>query len=143
MKKSNVSVSKTITAPAERVWESVAAIGGIENWSSPIADSEVSGEGEGAKRVCNMADGSGKIYETIETIDHGSKIFQYSIQELPMPISNPLGTIEVQELGNGLTKVNWSIEFEVEEEAEEMMKEMIEGFYVDGIQGLERINQAA
>ena len=143
MKESSVSLTKVIEADTELVWASVAEIGGIENWSTAIGDSEVSGEGVGAKRVCNFADGSGKVYETIETLNHEEKVFQYSVQDVPMPISNPLGTIAVKEAGAGKTEVTWSLKFEVSPEMEEEMKTAIAGFYEDGILGLERVNQTA
>ena len=142
MKNSSVKVVKTISAPANEVWHDIAKIGGIEEWSSPIADSAVTGEGVGARRVCNMVDGSGKIYETIETIDHEKRIFQYSIQQLPMPIKNVIGTMKVETLENDDTQVTWSVDFQVDEENEAMMQETITGFYEDVILGLERINQA-
>ena len=143
MKNSSVSVTKTIAADAESVWQSIAMIRNIENWLEPLADSEVTGEGVGAKRVCNMADGSGKIYETIETIDYERKVFQYSIQELPMPIKNVYGTMQVKDLGSGQTEVTWSVDFQVDEENETFMKDTITGFYVMGIQGLEKLHPSA
>lgn len=138
---SSVSITRTIQADVSRVWNSVSEIGGIENWSTPIGDSEVSGEGVGAKRICNFADGSGKVFETIETIDSENRIFQYSVQDVPMPIANALGTISLRDLGDEGTEVTWSLKFQVAAEMEEDMKQTIVGFYEDGIQGLERVNQ--
>lgn len=140
MKNASVNVTKVINAPADQVWANVAQIKGIEQWSTPLTDSVVTGEGVGAQRVCNLADGSGRICETIETIDHERKIFRYSIQEAPMPIHHPLGTIVIRDLGDSQTEVSWSVDFQVEEEHEAVMKETITGFYEDGILGLERIN---
>ncbi len=141
MKRTSLKVTKKINAPADKVWESVANPTEIKNWSSFIVNAELRGAGVGATRTCTMAVDS--FDEFIETIDHDYKIFQYSIPEPPMPIEGVLGTIQVRDLGEGKTEVEWRLNFSVAEEMETEIKEVITGVYEDGIAGLERQNAVA
>ena len=135
MKKSNVSVRHAVDVPAQKMWNTISAIGGVDVWfSSLIKSCEVSGEGVGASRICNTE--AGPIYERIETIDHENRIFQYSISEQNlMPVENFLGTMKVEEEGEG-SVVEWTAEFTVAAEAEAEVQANIRQLYVTGVEGI-------
>jgi hypothetical protein len=142
MKTSSVKVSKKISAPANAVWQTISAIGGVDKWLSLITTCSVEGTGAGAKRICTTADGA-TLYERIEAIDQENKIFRYAIPAPPMPIKNLLGTMQVIAGNNGHeTQVDWSATFEVEEAHEAAMIAMLEGIYSEGMTGLGKLHAA-
>lgn len=140
MKSASVKVVRRIKAPAESVWKTISAIGGVEQWLSIIKTCKFEGSGAGATRVCTMADGS-TLNERIEKVDHQNRIFQYSIPEPPMPVKNLIGTMKVNETGkNGESEIEWSATFGVDESQEKEMSGLLEGIYREGINGLEKLN---
>ncbi len=142
MKNASVKVFKQINAPAEAVWKTISAIGGVDKWLSMIKTCRVEGSGAGAKRICTTADGA-TLHERIETIDQENRIFRYSIPEPPMPIKNLLGTMKVIAINQGNeSQVEWSAMFEVEEANEAEMIAMLKGIYSEGISGLEKLHAA-
>ncbi|MCI0694811.1 SRPBCC family protein [candidate division KSB1 bacterium] len=142
MKSASIKVSKKISAPANAVWQTISAIGGVDKWLAMIKTCRFEGTGAGAKRVCTTADGA-TLYERIEAVDHEKRIFQYSIAEPPMPIKNLLGTMQVIAGDNGNeSQVDWSATFEVEEAHAAEMIAMLEGIYSEGITGLEKLHAA-
>jgi uncharacterized protein YndB with AHSA1/START domain len=142
VKTSSVNVVKKVNAPAEAVWKTISAIGGVDKWLSLIKTCSVEGTGAGAKRVCTTADGA-TLDERIEAIDQENRIFRYSIPEPPMPIKNLLGTMQVLAIDSGKeSQVDWSATFEVEEAHEAEMIAMLEGIYSEGITGLGKLHAA-
>lgn len=140
MKRSSVKVVEKINAPADAVWKTISAIGGVDKWLSMIKTCRFEGIGAGAKRICTTADGA-TLHERIEAIDHANRVFQYAVPEPPMPIKNLLGTMKVLAINGGNeSQVDWSATFEVDEANEAEMIAMLEGIYSQGIQGLEKVN---
>lgn len=142
MKTSSVKVVKKINAPADAVWQTISAIGGVDKWLAMIKTCRFEGTGAGAKRVCTTADGA-TIYERIEAINQENRVFQYAIAEPPMPIKNLLGTMKVIAGDNANeSQVEWSATFEVEKAHEADMIAMLESIYSEGITGLEKLHAA-
>lgn len=135
MGRETVTVSHTIDAPIDRVWAAISAIGGLERWFPVIETCQVEGTGVGARRICGLANGA-TLYETVRTIDHAAKRFQYSIDESPLPVSNYLGTVALSDAGGGRTVLSWTAEFDVDEGHRDEMKGMFAGALGDGIRGL-------
>jgi uncharacterized protein YndB with AHSA1/START domain len=142
MKNSSIKVVRKINAPADAVWQTISAIGGVDKWLGMIKTCHFEGTGAGAKRVCTTADGM-TINERIDAIDQENRVFRYSIPEPPMPIKNLVGTMKVFAGDNGNeAQVDWSATFEVEEAQEAEMLAMLEAVYSDGIRGLEKLHTA-
>ena len=134
----SVAVTRTIDAPADRVWETLAAFDGVENWLPAIADSEVSAAGAGITRVCTMKGGA-VVHEILETLDEENHLLSYRITESPLPFKDYTGTMKVSDLGSGKTRVDWTSEFTPDGESEEELVEMMSGLYTSGIEGLEQL----
>ena len=140
MKSSSVKVVRTIKAPAEAIWQTISAIGGVDQWLGMIETCHFEGTGAGAKRVCTTADGM-TINERIDAIDHENRVFRYTVPEPPMPVKNLSGTMKVFDSDNGKeAQVVWSATFDVEESQEAEMRAMLESIYSEGISGLERLH---
>lgn len=135
MKKSNEKVTIEVHAPAEKVWKIIGAVGGVDKWFAPVIKTC---RVEGDKRYCTTD--VGPLNEDILEVNHQSKIFRYGIPEQNMiPVKNILGTMKVNDLGNGKSAVEWSATFDVEEDKEVQAKEMFRGAWTMGINGIEKL----
>jgi len=131
-----VSVVKTINAPADFVWNTVRVFSGIERYFSAFVNSTMQGSGVGATRVLDLANG-GQFIERLESVDDKTRTLTYRVMECPLPIENYVGTVSVEDAGDGTSKVTWSSTFDASKEAETSIVEMFKGAYADGIGGLE------
>ncbi len=135
MKKTSEKVTVEVNAPAEKVWEIIGAVGGVDKWFAPVIQSC---RVEGSKRICGTE--AGEFTEDIKKVDHENKIFQYAIPEQNMiPVKNIFGTMKVNDVGNGKSSVEWSATFDVEENKEAQAKEMFRGAWTMGINGIEKL----
>lgn len=131
-----INVTKTINVSATDVWEKLKSFRGIEE-VSPIERSEVTGEGEGAKRTCYLPDGAA-IHEVLTKVDEAAKTIQYKITKGPFPVQNYLSTVIVTAKGDGC-EVSWGTEYDVEAENAQAMEELFSGFYNVIIDSLESV----
>jgi uncharacterized protein YndB with AHSA1/START domain len=142
MPRETVTIKHTIGAPIDRVWAAVSAIGGLDQWFPMIETCRVEGSGVGARRICGLANGA-VLHETVTTIDHAAKRFQYTIaDDSPLPVSNYLGTVTLAAAGGG-TVLTWTAAFDVDDAAREEMAAMLQGALGDGVQGMAKALEAA
>ena len=132
-----VNVTKSINAPAAKVWEKVSSFRDIENFS-PIERSVVEGNGAGATRTCYMPDGA-EINEVLSQVDSNNMQIQYKITEGPFPVTGYISTVSVSSIDGSSCTVSWSAEFDVATENEEAMKDLFSGFYNVIIDSLETV----
>jgi len=137
---SEVVVNKTINVSAKDAWNKLSSFRGIEEFS-PIASSETTGKGVGAKRICYMPDGAA-IYETLNRIDVDNMEFEYEINKGPFPITRYVSTVKVESIGETNTKITWGCEFDSAPEVEAEMTQVFEGFYNVIIESLEGVLQS-
>lgn len=135
-----VSVKKRLAASAASVWKIISQGDGLDRWLPVIATCRLEGTGVGARRFCTTAQGH-QLDETIEAIDHPSRIFQYRIdrQDL-MPTTDVRGTLCVSEDGAGQAEVLWFVTYELRDAAAtEAVRAGIVELYTTGLAGLERL----
>ncbi len=133
MNKSEHKISVAIDVPAEKAWEIVGAVDGVDKWLAPINTCRV----EGDKRFCSTDDGA--FTEDILKVDDDNRELHYAIpQQNMMPISNILGMMKVRE-NNDKAIIDWQWEFDVEENTEEQAREMLSGVGQMGIKGIESL----
>ncbi|WP_462253667.1 SRPBCC family protein [Ekhidna sp.] len=139
--KKRIETTHTLDASLDQVWKNVRTGAEWERWLPILSGSKVEGEGKGAKRVCVMHDGN-ELFETILESDDQQKLFQYSIDKQSfMPISDVVGTMRFSE-SNGETKLEWNVEFEVEnEEVFAQVKPGIEEIYTTSSQKLAELSR--
>ncbi len=133
----NINVTRKINAPASAVWKRIAAFSGIEDYS-PIASSDVKGQGPGAKRVCIMPDNA-EIHERLSLLDNERMRLEYQMISGPFPIKNYTGKVAVKSLSDSTCEVSWGSEFELDGVSEAKIRPLFEGFYSAIINGLEAI----
>lgn len=128
---------QTINASADAVWATIAQGGDVHKWfGSAFRACELKGSGEGAERILTLADG-GQLRERIVEIDHAAKRFRYAIEEHPLPATNVVGRIEVEDLGGGKTEVRWGATYTVADEHVGVVEQALMGVYGQGIRALE------
>ena len=136
------SVTQAVDAPADAVWSVLGTGTDLHLYVGMITACEIDRAGAlpsgvGARRTCHTADGP--LRERIETVDPETRTIQYSIRELPMPITDVLGTVRVRETGPETSEVTWSLNYEVAEEHAAMIDDLARATYTDAIVGAERI----
>jgi len=136
MKKTTRATSN-VTAPADKVWATIAAGGGVHQWfGSVITACELKGSGAGAERFCTMSNGAA-LKERILEVDEAARRFRYAIEEHPLPAKDVIATIEVADLGDGKARITWGAEYSAEDAHADLVDQTLSGLYAQGIQALE------
>ena len=127
-----------LAASPARTWAVIGDFRHWQNWHPAFASTEISrgtGNAKGTVRVLATRDGA-KFTEELLAHDAAARSYQYRIIESPLPISNYVSKIEVQESRAG-SRVVWSSSFNVNPGAsDEEMKKTIAGVYRAGLDSL-------
>ena len=110
----NFTVSRTIDAPVNAVWNELADFGNIYVWNPGVTESYLTsdqGEGVGATRHCSLSP-LGAIQERIVEWEPNRqlKINIYDFAKLPM--KNAFADFRLEDLGDGRTRVDLHYEYE-------------------------------
>ncbi len=130
---------RTIPVPAADLWQTVSRMDGMEDWYPGLIQKSEVLEPQAAqpRRECVMVDG-GELKERILLRDEKTRTFVYAIDEHPLPAGNVVGTIRIDDLGDGTSSVSWSSDLVLDDTNAEQMREMVSGMYAKGLEGLER-----
>jgi uncharacterized protein YndB with AHSA1/START domain len=112
-----LSAAVEINRPASEVWAVIAAYNDMYTWAEGIEDTEQltdAKNGMGAIRI-NTAKGFGKIEQKITAWVEG-KSFTY-IAGVFGPLSQTLSTYSVQDAGEGKSRCNLEIAYELQDQA--------------------------
>ncbi|MBW4655302.1 MAG: SRPBCC family protein [Kaiparowitsia implicata GSE-PSE-MK54-09C] len=135
--KKQTSVVAIASAPADKIWATIAAGGGVHQWfGTVITACELKGAGAGAERFCTMANGA-ELRERIIEADHDARRFCYAIDQHPLPATDVVATIEVADLGDDKTEIRWGADYTVEEAYLDIVDQTLGSLYAQGIQALE------
>jgi Polyketide cyclase / dehydrase and lipid transport len=134
----SVSEEVELAASPARTWAVIEDFRHWQNWHPAFASTEITrgtGNAKGTVRVLATRDGA-KFTEELLAHDAAARSYQYRIIESPLPISNYVSKIEVQESKAG-SRVVWSSSFNVNPGASgEEMKKTIAGVYRAGLDSL-------
>ena len=136
---SNASMTATINAPADAVWRNISDFNGAGKYIDLITNSTMEGSGVGAVRTLTLQDG-GRIVERLESLDESARVLRYSIVDSPLPIDEYVSTIEVRDLGGNRCELAWSSVFQPKGASEAEGRQIIEGIYSVGIDGLKKLH---
>lgn len=134
----DLSMKTTLDAPAHAVWEAISDFNGIPKYVAAVDSSTMEGEGVGALRTLTLQDGA-RILERLESLDDSSRTLSYSIVESPLPMEEYISTMRVRELGPDRCELQWSCTFEPTEAPESELRQIIEGIYDMGFEGLKQL----
>ena len=114
---------RDLTSSAERVWEIVAAVGGVDKWLPVMKSCRVEGQGAGARRYCEMADGT-KLTETVTAIDQETRTFRYRVDQ-GLPVRSYEGVVQVRDARGVKPEVVWTVTVKGDSGAVEGMAQML------------------
>ena len=130
-----VVVTESLPVSADELWKRVGGIGSLSDWHPGILKSEVSGEGVGAIRTCQLASGA-TLVERIQEINDAERYYVYAMQESPLPIKNYVATLRVREGEGGGSVIEWSSEFDADGVPEGELIARLETAYRGGLDNL-------
>lgn len=131
-----VTVTDTIPAAPEKVWRIVGDVAGIAKWVPALEHSE--SDDNGHTRTCRLGNGMGEISEQVVSRDEKGRAYSYIITGGSLPLKNYMGTIVVQDGGQGRSKVLWACGFDVDGPAAEA-EGMIRQVFTDGLANLKQL----
>jgi len=83
-----------------------------------------------------MQDG-GVLKERILLRDAETRTFVYAIDSHPLPARNVVGTMRIDDLGDGQSHVSWSADMMLDSASADQMTKMVTGMYEQGLSALE------
>lgn len=134
--KRTMEFRRELTTGADRVWATVAGVGGVDKWFPGILSCRVEGHGAGARRYCEMAGGV-KLKETVVGIDEQSRTFRYTVDE-GLPVARYEGVLQVRQ-----AEIVWTVTFEGEADAVAAMESMLTQLAPAGLEGLANVGLKA
>jgi carbon monoxide dehydrogenase subunit G len=129
-----VSVSRTIKAPAAKVWAMVSEWGGTHKWIPGVGPVTVEGAGVGSIRSADLDPATGfpgRIAERLETLDPAAMHFSYCVVgKSPIPISDYVAEMKVTAQGADVSEVTWRSSWQASGAISEAdLKTAFEGLY--------------
>ena len=133
-----ISVERVIPFSADTLWKTLDAMTGMEHWyPGLIRESEVrEANGPQPTRICVMQDG-GVLKERILIRDGATRTFVYAIDSHPLPARNVVGTIRIDDLGDGRSHVTWSAQMALDQAMADQVRGMVKDMYEQGLASLE------
>jgi len=125
----NMHVEREFDYPGDRVWGILGNFADI-GWCQGIERVEVHGSGPGMARHIHMPGLDAPIEEVLESLDAATRTFSYSIPRgNPMPVTNYLATVRVEDLGGARCRVHWSATGDATGMSGEQAAEILGGVY--------------
>ncbi len=78
-----ISMTQDLNVSADQLWQMIGHFNALPDWHPSVDKSELSKAGE--TRTLSLA-GGGQIIEKLESTDHDSKTYTYSIVDSPLPV---------------------------------------------------------
>ncbi len=134
----HVTAQREIPVAPDALWATIRQMTGMEDWyPGLIRESEVlDAYGPQPRRNCVMQDG-GTLKERVLLRDDPTRTFVYAIDSHPLPARNLVGTIRIDELGNGRSHVTWSASLALEPKSADQVAAIVAGMYEAGLASLE------
>ncbi len=133
-----VSETIQINDSSEKVWNTIRSFDGVERYLPIVTKSVVEGNGQGAKRTCDITMGKQmfQIQETLEVLDDSNHSLTISLDEGPIQMKGMRFTFVVKNLGEGKSDLTISTNVE-NPDAADMAKSI---FGITG-QGLKKFHE--
>ena len=132
----STSVSKTVPASPERVWELIGGFGSLPDWLPFITESTLA-EGGRVRRL-KSSDG-GEITERLVAFSETEHSYSYTILRAPFPVAGYIATLRVHPVAgqDNLAEVQWSGRFTPTGAAtEQEVVDLFTGIFRDGLDAL-------
>jgi len=97
-----------IAAPANAVWRVIGGFGSLPDWLPYIPTSELT-EGGRVRHLINPE--GGVIVERLMSFDERRRAYSYHILQAPFPVRDYFSTLQVEEIADTRSRVEWSGQF--------------------------------
>ena len=131
-----VSLTTDLDVAADELWNLIGGFNALPDWHPAVEKSELQEEGQ--VRELSLK-GGGTIIEKLVKNDPDEKVYSYTIEDSPLPVSNYQAEIRVKDNGEGKSSVEWSSEFSAAGAPEEDAMEVIQGIYQAGFDNLKKM----
>ena len=131
-----VNMTTDLDVAADKLWSLIGGFNALPDWHPGIEKSELQEEGSTRKLTLS---GGGTIIEKLVKNSPEERIYSYTIEDSPLPVSNYHAEIKVKDNGEGKSSVEWSSEFSAEGAPEDDAIEVIQGIYQAGFDNLKKI----
>jgi hypothetical protein len=132
-----VSVNVSLSAAADKVWQTLRDFGGLSDWAPGIADLSLTGSGVGAVRTLTYQDGS-RVVERLESLNDATRTLSYTILESTLPVEGYVASLTVRDLGAAGCQVEWFSTFGAKGAAEQDVSRLLEVGYRRALSGLQK-----
>ena len=125
----NAKVQHDFDHSIDRVWAILGDFGNM-GWTMGPERIELIGSGVGMIRRLYMPGLSAPIEEVLESIDPAARTFSYTIPRgFPLPITNYLAAVKLEDLGGNRCRVHWSATGEAVGMGGEEAAALLDGVY--------------
>lgn len=131
-----VSMTTDLNVAADKLWQLVGNFNGLPDWHPGVEKSELKEEGQVRKLDIK---GGGVIVEKLIKKSSREKIYSYTIEDSPLPVSNYIAKIKVKDNGKGKSIVEWSSEFVAKGATEKDAIDAVQGVYQTGLDNLKKM----
>ena len=132
-----VSVSQTLSASPEEVWQEIGRFGQL-SWHPAVAATLTRGNPDkaGAQREITTVDGA-VLVEKLLARDPRQHSLRYRIEHSPLPVTGYVSTLQVLPGPFGGSKVVWSSRFQRTADIDDAgARQVVSGIYTAGLQAL-------
>ena len=130
----NITVTTTIDAPAENIWNTIRSYDNVESFNPLVTSSKITGTDEGSERVCQIqfGDQQAELVENLDLVDEENKTIKVSITKAPPPFGGQQITFQVKSLDDNQAELLISAEVadgndQAGKELEDIFQMMAEG----------------
>ena len=129
MKNYKVQVKEELPADVNIVWQHLRDFGDIKSWATRKI---VKKEGSGVGMIRHIAFDLDKVVERCEAHDESNMTFTYRLLESPWPMSDYVATVILTSSGPGKTLIEWSSNYQADQDKAEAVRNLIESTYSMG-----------
>ena len=120
-------ISVVYKTSADELWKLVDFHQPSENIMPPIASSKRDGDGVGATKI-NMLNGGGEVHLQLVYYSAEDRAFNYVIQSSPLPVSNYVGQVRIESLGEDRARLSWQGVYDAAGVSQEEADAILQGF---------------
>jgi hypothetical protein len=132
-----VDMSVSLKASAGKVWDLIGSFDALPAWHPAVATSEPASAGGRRQRRLGLK-GGGEIVEGLERHDDKARLYAYTIDSGPLPVSGYRSELSVREAGPNACTVHWSSRFEPAGAPEAAAVDVVRGVYQAGFDALKQ-----
>jgi len=140
--RAQLSISKTLTSPADAVWRVISDGTRVERWFEFVEQTVLKNADEGGVRTIHMKDGS-SFEEYISLNDSRTRTYQYYAPDPPLPVKHVIGTKRLEVSPTGETVLTWFVTLDVTPAAPANILTMMGDLYRNAANKIDELARSA